>query len=317
MKFLRKRSYALLLVLTIITGCTITVEDSRKSIDSSIESSKNSSVESSLESSKDSSIISSIDSSEVSSIPNSSSESSSSTYSNSSVEYMPYYTGVEGLTGEALKKALHDIIDDHVKYSYDDIWDILKESDEDPNNPDNVILLYSGISRSKDRNGGQVGDWNREHVWPKSKGNFGTKKGAGTDAHHLRPTDVQVNSTRGNKDFGNVVGGTKVKNTTDCYYKGNVFEPRDEVKGDVARMVFYMAVRYEGDVSGEPNLELNELLTNTSNAPYLGKLSTLLEWHLQDLPDEFEMRRNEVVYSYQGNRNPFIDYPDFALMIWG
>ncbi|WP_306010179.1 endonuclease [Bacillus sp. MMSF_3328] len=222
-----------------------------------------------------------------------------------------YYTAAAGKTGSELKAALHDIIKTHKVLSYSQVWDALKETDEDPNNPNNVILLYSGLSRSKDRNGGNVGDWNREHVWAKSHGDFGTTNGPGTDIHHLRPTDVQVNSTRGNLDFAN--GGSAVTNCSDCKRSANSFEPPDRVKGDVARMLFYMAVRYEnGD---RVDLELNDLLNNGSN-PYHGKLSVLLEWNEQDPVDAFEMNRNNVIYSIQENRNPFIDHPEWANQIF-
>src|SRR5690606_23864492 len=128
----------------------------------------------------------------------------------------------------------------------------LQDTDEDPNNPNNVVLLYSGVSRSKAQHGGDPDDWNREHTWAKCHGDFGTSPGPGTDVHHLRPTDVNVNSTRGNKDFDN--GGSPVDECDGCLSDGDSFEPRDEVKGDVARMIFYMAIRYEGDDS-YPDLE--------------------------------------------------------------
>jgi uncharacterized protein len=224
-----------------------------------------------------------------------------------------YYADAIGKKGEVLKAALHGIIDDHHQLSYSEVWDALKVTDEDPTNPDNVILLYSGDSRSKDRNGGMIGDWNREHTWAKSHGDFGTSKGPGTDIHHLRPTDVQVNSSRGNLDFDN--GGTaNVKNCAECKRDGDSWEPPNDVKGDVARMLFYMAVRYEaGD---KVDLELNERVNNGSN-PYHGKLSILLEWHEQDPVSEWEMNRNERIEEIQGNRNPFIDYPEWANDIWG
>ena len=171
-----------------------------------------------------------------------------------------YYKDAIGKEGQALKNALHEIIDDHTQLSYDQVWEALRETDEDPNNVNNVILLYSGESRSKTRNGGNVGDWNREHTWAKSHGNFGTSKGPGTDIHHLRPTDVQVNSSRGNLDFDN--GGSPVKNCNECKRTTNSWEPPDRVKGDVARILFYMATRYEkGD---KVDLELNEKLNNGS-----------------------------------------------------
>ena len=222
-----------------------------------------------------------------------------------------YYKDAIGKEGQALKKALHGIISDHRKLSYSQVWDALKETDSDPGNPNDVILFYSGDSRSKDRNGGNVGDWNREHVWAKSHGDFGTSIGPGTDIHHLRPTDVQVNSARGNLDFDN--GGSAVKGCDGCYKSTNSWEPPNQVKGDVARMLFYMATRYEaGD---RVDLELNELLNNGKN-PYHGKLSVLLQWHEQDPVDAFEMNRNNIIHQIQGNRNPFIDHPEWVHSIW-
>ncbi|MGM7444281.1 endonuclease I family protein [Streptomyces tunisiensis] len=227
--------------------------------------------------------------------------------------YADYYEGAEGKTGEALKSALHSIISDQTKLSYSAVWNALKETDEDPSNSGNVILLYSGASRSKSLNGGDVGDWNREHVWAKSHGDFGTSTGPGTDIHHLRPSDVQVNSIRGNKDFDN--GGSAVTNGGGSLTDSDSFEPRDAVKGDVARMILYMAVRYEG-TDGWPDLEPNNSVSNGS-APYIGKLSVLKEWHEQDPPDSFEQRRNDVIFeSYQHNRNPFIDHPEWVEAIW-
>ena len=120
-----------------------------------------------------------------------------------------YYDDAAGLTGIELKDALHDIIKNHDEPSYNDLRDfILKASDEDPENPNNVILLYSGISRPKSMFGGNSGEWNREHVWAKSHGDFGNGPPSGTDAHHIRPSDVQINCTRGNLDFDN--GGIPV-----------------------------------------------------------------------------------------------------------
>lgn len=225
-----------------------------------------------------------------------------------------YYDDAIGLTGTELKNALHDIIKNHDEPSYNDLRDyILKESDEDPNNSDHVILLYSGISRDKDLFGGNAGNWNREHVWAKSHGDFGNDPPSGTDAHHIRPSDVQVNSSRGNLDFD--MGGSPVSGAPGCYKDGDSFEPRDAVKGDVARMILYMDVRYEGG-GGELDLIVVDEV-NTAPAPEHGKLSVLLEWHQQDPPDDFERNRNDVVYSYQDNRNPFIDHPEFAEEIWG
>ncbi|MDT0268448.1 endonuclease [Streptomyces sp. DSM 44915] len=225
-----------------------------------------------------------------------------------------YYADAEGLTGEPLKQALHEIIStDVTTLSYSEVWDALKDADQDPADPGSVILLYTGESRSADANGGNVGDWNREHVWAKSHGDFGTSRGPGTDVHHLRPTDVQVNSSRGNLDFDE--GGSEVSGAPGNYRDSDSFEPADEFKGDIARMLFYMAVRWEGD-EGFADLELNDA-TNNGSAPYHGRLSVLLEWHEQDPVSAAEQRRNDVIFeNYQHNRNPFIDHPEWVAEIW-
>ncbi|WP_026328079.1 endonuclease I family protein [Streptomyces sulphureus] len=221
-----------------------------------------------------------------------------------------YYQDAEGKTGEELKDALHTIIStDAEAISYDEVWDALKETDKDPDNSSNVILLYTGRSQSADDNGGDSGQWNREHVWAKSHGDFGTSTGPGTDVHHLRPADVQVNSVRGNKDFDE--GGEEVEDAPGNFTDDDSFEPRDEVKGDVARMILYMDVRYEGDDSW-PDLEANDEVDNGS-APNLGRVSVLKEWSAQDPPDAFEENRNDVIYEQiQHNRNPFVDHPEWV-----
>lgn len=98
-----------------------------------------------------------------------------------------YYKNAVGKTGTTLKSSLHTIISSQTKISYSAVWNALMVTDQDPNNSSNVILLYSGVSRSKSLNGGDVGDWNREHTWAKSHGDFGEATGPGTDLHHLRP----------------------------------------------------------------------------------------------------------------------------------
>ncbi len=224
-----------------------------------------------------------------------------------------YYAPAAGKTGAALKAALHTIIANQTKLSYDQVWNALKDTDQDPANTNNVILLYSGRSQSKSTNGGGVNDWNREHVWAKSHGDFGTATGPGTDIHHLRPEDVSVNSARGNLDFDN--GGSTVTECPGCAADADSFSPRAAVRGDVARMILYMAVRYEGG-DGFANLEPNNAVNNGS-APYIGKLSVLKAWAAADPPDTFEKRRNEVIYTtYQHNRNPFIDHPEWITSIW-
>ncbi|QIP83896.1 ribonuclease [Streptomyces sp. Tu 2975] len=225
-----------------------------------------------------------------------------------------YYQDAIGRTGQDLKDSLHTIISDQTKLSYSQVWDALKATDEDPADSANVILLYTGRSQSKSSNGGDPDQWNREHTWAKSHGDFDTATGPGTDIHHLRPTDVSVNSTRGNKDFD--MGGSQVGEAPGNYTDSDSFEPRDAVKGDVARMIFYMAVRYEGD-DAFADLEVNDQVNNGS-MPYHGRLSVLKQWNEQDPPDAFEERRNQVIYDdFQHNRNPFVDHPEWVTAIWG
>lgn len=221
-----------------------------------------------------------------------------------------YYDGTEGLSGDDLKSILNDIIDNHTELSYSNVWDALRDTDEDPANPNNVILLYTGWSVSN--SGYPI--WNREHTWAKSHGDFDNDPPCGTDVHHLRPTDVQVNSDRGNLDFD--YSDNPYPTIPSCFYDNDSWEPRDEVKGDVARMIFYMATRYEGE-NGELDLIVVDEV-NTSPNPEHGKLSTLLEWNTLDPPSVFEETRNDRIYdNWQGNRNPFIDHPEFAEYIWG
>jgi len=225
-----------------------------------------------------------------------------------------YYANAMGKSGTALRNALHTIISDQARLSYSAVWTALKDTDQDPNNTNNVIEVYSGRSVPKSTNGGDPDDWNREHVWAKSHGDFGTVTGPGTDVHHLRPEDVSVNGARGNLDFDN--GGSTVSQCSGCAADGDSFSPRAAVRGDVARMILYMAIRYEGG-DGFANLEPNDAVANGS-APYIGRISVLLAWNAQDPPDAFEQRRNQVIYDrYQYNRNPFIDHPEWATSIFG
>jgi len=234
-----------------------------------------------------------------------------------------YYDGTENLSGAELKTALYNIIKGHKTFPYTasttDVWDILKKTDQDTIDPNKVILLYTGwtIDASIEYDDGN--GWSREHVWAKSHGDFGTEEGPGTDVHALRPCDISVNAARSNYDFAE--GGEIYiddDGTTECRYTSNSWEPRDDVKGDVARMIFYMATRYEGE-NGEPDLEIVDYVDSSPNyQPLHGKLSDLYRWHLQDTVSNWERRRNDIIYSdYQGNRNPFIDHPEFVDKIWG
>jgi endonuclease I len=224
-----------------------------------------------------------------------------------------YYNGTDGKNGEELKEALNDIIQDHTSYSYFFSKEIFKLSDADPQNPSNVIQVYTGFSHDNSDYGNSGLQLNREHVWAKSHGNFTDMPPMYGDVHNLKPSASSVNQDKSNLDFDN--GGVQHPVATGCYFSDSTWEPRDEVKGDIARIIFYMSTRYEGE-NGELDLEVVDKV-NTYPLPEHGKLSTLLQWNLQDPPDEFERNRNDVIYSFQQNRNPFIDDPNFAELIWG
>lgn len=238
------------------------------------------------------------------------------------VELQSYYTGVNfSTTGLTLKTALSNKTNDkHVNYlSYSEVWQALKITDEDPNNSNNVLLVY-GIndtdgdstndrSRAKSRNGGGSNDWNREHVYAKSLGtpNLGTS-GPGADAQMLRPCDVQRNSNRGSKKFAAGSGGSG--NSNSGWYPG------DEWKGDCARIIMYMYIHY-----GERCLPTNVGIGSSASTPD-EMISLFLQWNAEDPVSNIEIARNNYhantdnTYA-QGNRNPFIDNPYLATVIWG
>lgn len=237
-----------------------------------------------------------------------------------------YYDSAMGFEGDSLKAKLNLIIKDHIEFPYTssstDVWDILKETDRDTANSANVILLYSGwsVDAAQEYNSGN--GWTREHVWAKSRGDFGTDLGAGTDVHALRPADNSVNSARNSRWFAECseeyIDGD---GPTGSYFSSTewLWKPRDAVKGDVARMIFYMAIRYEGE-GLEPDLEMIDYIPSDdfTNLPIHAKLSDLYLWHIQDPVSEWEINRNNIIYyNYQNNRNPFIDHPEYAELIWG
>jgi len=233
-----------------------------------------------------------------------------------------YYDSLEGKSGAVLKQAVQDIIANPAvvrAHNYGDITNILKVADQNPLNSNEVWLMYKEVSRSKflfQDTGSGTGRWNREHIYPQSRGGFAdgtsdTPDGINVweptsasmlnhghaDAHHLRAEDGPENSSRNNKDFG----------LTDYNgFSGNA----GSWKGDVARAVFYMAIRYNGldVVNGNPP---------DTTVGQLGDLATLLQWNVNDPSDDFEMNRNNYIYTWQQNRNPFIDYPYLADYIWG
>jgi len=208
---------------------------------------------------------------------------------------MPYYYSAQGLTGNVLFLELRDIVNTgFIGVSYGDSRYILDESDADPNNSNNVILVYLGTSVSGVWDGTT---WNREHVWPQSLLGVDVDNNdinVGTDLQNLKPANPNENSSRGNKYFDNV--------TTSSSY-----EPRDEVKGDIARILLYMWTKWD----------FLTLVDSYPSTYQMAMLSVLLEWHELDPVDDFERNRNEVIYSYQNNRNPYIDYPQFVELIWG
>jgi len=202
----------------------------------------------------------------------------------------------------------------HTQLSYSQVWTALTKTDEDPSNTDNVILIYKGNSIAKMSNGSgsqsnNPDNWNREHVWAKSHGFPSQSQFGYTDVHHLRPSDISVNAARGNLDFDD--SDAPLSEAPLNRVDGDSFEPRDSVKGDIARMALYMDVRYDGNDGSMPDLQLANNLTSVGQAR-LGKLCTLLAWHNDDPVDEFEQRRNAISYEFQGNRSPFIDHPEWV-----
>ena len=246
-----------------------------------------------------------------------------------------YYDQANNLSSDELKEALHQIISNHVIFPYTsnstDTWDILQESDQDPNENNNMILVYTGRSQEKgyrdgsgnysqyeNGNGTQSNSWNREHIWPKSHGFPDDDDNAYTDVHNLKPCDRSVNSSRGTKDFD--FGGNQHSEASDCLTDSDSWEPPDYVKGDIARILFYMVVRYDPGIDHENNtfdLELVDYTTPNNTEPILGKLSSLLDWHLSDPVDDFEINRNQIIFGFQENRNPFIDHPNLVNYLWG
>ena len=221
-----------------------------------------------------------------------------------------YYNSVNTASSQLLRSSLHNLIDDHNVVSYESSKQHLQNTDADPNDSGNIILIYKQNSVDESWDGGDT--WNREHIWAASYGLYDSD--AYKDLHNLKPADPSVNSSKGNKNFDN--GGIQHDEAIECFFTQNTWEPADAVKGDIARILFYMDVRYEGG-DDEPDLAVTEALNNVADVPNIGKLSTLLDWHLQDPVDDFEMSRNEVIYGIQGNRNPFIDHPEYVSILWG
>ena len=239
----------------------------------------------------------------------------------SSTAPVGYYASLEGKSGAILKQAIQDIIANPTvvrEQNYGDAYDVLKDADQNPLNSSQVWLMYVEQPRSKlDIQTGTSGTgfWNREHIYCQSRGGFadatlnvpdGINVWLPTDAndilaghadvHHIRAEDSPENSSRSNRNYG-------------VDYNGPAGS-QGSWHGDVARALFYMAVRYNGlnVVNGDPS---------DAVLGQIGDLATLLTWNTSDVSDDFEMNRNNIVYTWQMNRNPFIDYPNLADYIWG
>ena len=207
--------------------------------------------------------------------------------------YEGYYASLSGLPDYLIKNEITNIITPMNDRGYSFAITILQQSDVDPHNANNIILVYDRFSRPKTWSSGEKGTWNREHVWPQSK--LGTA--SASDVHNLKPADPDTNEYRGNSPFGD--DGIR---TTHGYVQGGSFYfPGDQDKGDIARIILYMDIRWGLDI--------------TTNG--IGSLNTFLQWHIEDPVDDFERNRNNVIYSHQLNRNPFIDHPELVERIWG
>ncbi len=256
-----------------------------------------------------------------------------------------YYDSVVMTGSAAMRASLHEIIDDHRRFELTDdndvdIWDIIEQADRDPdpNAVERVLDVYRNASYPRAR--GSNPFYHREHVWPKSVG-FpvnGDGNYPYTDAHHLMIADGNYNMARGDRHFAtctadctdlvtevNINGGgaTDANRVTSQAGVTGAWEVWSKRRGDIARAMFYMDVRYEGDTHSEtqrtePQLiltnELSRIVADPGNSQiaYMGLLDTLIQWHKDDPVDDNERWRNDVIEFYQGNRNPFIDHPEFV-----
>lgn len=251
-----------------------------------------------------------------------------------------YYDSVEGKTGDSLLEGLASLSLKNHKYytTYEEIKGGNAYSDRDPNNSSNLIDFYTGWSIPNDWDGGTT--WNREHVWAQSLSNglFG-EDGAGADIHHIRPLISSINSGRNNGLFtdtehcGSIplskyyYNGTKVPSHTGdwtgCYsYNQDYWEPRDNEKGDIARILLYVYMHYSKEVSANSShskagsLSITNIVY-TSSKTKDAAFDMLLEWNNLDPISSFEKNRNNYCASVTGVRNPFIDHPEYVNAIWG
>ncbi len=238
-----------------------------------------------------------------------------------------YYNSANGLTGNQLKVALHNIIKGHTSISYSQIWNAFWSTDNKGNgvvwdmysdrpngNPPYTYYLGQDQCGSYDSEGDC---YNREHSWPESW--FNGDGTARTDLHHIFATDGYVNNRRGNYPLGEVQSaswtsqnGSKLGTCKTSGYSGTVFEPIDEYKGDFARAIMYMSVRYYNEDSSWGS---SDMTTKAVIKPWA--INMLLRWNKLDPVSQKEIDRNNAIYrDYQHNRNPFVDHPEYADMIW-
>ena len=235
-----------------------------------------------------------------------------------------YYTNAKGKSKEALKTALSSIISSNYKqWSYDKLYTIYAESDVTDDGK--VWDMYSTCTwtpgQKKCGSYKNVCDcYNREHSIPQSW--FNEKSPMKSDAFHVYPTDGKVNGQRSNYPFGECSGGTslggkalgRLGSSTFSGYSGKVFEPDDQYKGDFARTYFYFVTRYQSQMS---SMSGDSFAKNTYPSLSKWSIDLFLKWHRQDPVSQKEIDRNDAVYSFQQNRNPFIDHPELAEYIWG
>jgi endonuclease I len=242
-----------------------------------------------------------------------------------------YYWNADGKKGSSLKTSLRNIISaNYDQQTYKQVWDAYETTDIKPDGI-HIYDIYSNITNfvfrtDKAGNYKKEGDvYNREHTFPKSW--FGGKNAYPmySDLFHVMPTDGYVNNMRGDlpygetdangeKDYKSANGYSKMGTCKIDGYTGKVFEPNDEYKGDLARNYFYMATRYENEITSWSS----PVLTNSSYKPYVEwHMNMLMRWSREDPVSEKEIARNNAVHEIQNNRNPFIDYPGLEEYIWG
>ena len=226
------------------------------------------------------------------------------------------YKETEGLAGSELKDKLQDTTSKrHMSISYDLTKDVLMAIDEDPANTNNAITLYErkSVPKANFAQGDPSVAWDRVHVLPQS---YGARDGrfAKSDLHNLFLSLREVNTLRGSLYFDESGDDKEIPEKAPlASHDADSWEPPDEIKGDIARVVFYMDIRYDGSDSKQ-DIKIAEVANRGEGV--FGNLRTLLDWHQADPVSDEEKERNDEIYFVQGNRNPFVDRPEFAETIY-